>query len=273
MTGIATLTEAACAVLCTADARDKAALARRVAQAWRTGALTEIGDSLPPDRPSRPERPELMAPGKMPKRRSAGSETTRIALLHALAHIELNAVDLAWDLIARFASADMPRAFFDDWVTVGDEEGLHFLLISDRLAVLGARYGDLPAHDGLWEAAAETAHDLMARLAIVPLVLEARGLDVTPGMIRRFDGAGDTQSADILRIVLRDEIGHVAVGKRWFDWLCDRTRNDSLDMWRKLVKRHFRGALKPPFNLEAREKAGFPPDFAAGLCNAADAGS
>ena len=273
MTGFATLTEAACAVLRTADARDKAALARRVAQAWRTGALTEIGGAVPPDRPSRPGRPELLAPGRMAKRRSAGSATTRIALLHALAHIELNAVDLAWDLIARFASTDMPRAFFDDWVTVGDEEGLHFLLISDRLASLGAHYGDLPAHDGLWEAAAETAHDLMARLAIVPLVLEARGLDVTPGMIRRFDGAGDTHSADILRIILRDEIGHVAVGKRWFDWLCDRTRNDSLDMWRKLVKRHFRGALKPPFNLEAREKAGFPPDFADGLCNAADAGS
>lgn len=269
----ATLTQGACAVLGTAEARDKAALSRQVAQAWRIGVLAEIGDAVPPDRPARPERPELLAPGRMPKRRSAGSETTRIALLHALAHIELNAIDLAWDLIARFAQDGLPRTFFDDWVTVADEEGLHFLLVADRLADFGAHYGDLPAHDGLWEAASETAHDLMTRLAIVPLVLEARGLDVTPGMILRFDGAGDTASADILRVILRDEIGHVAVGKRWFDWLCDRTRNDSLHMWRKLVGTHFRGALKPPFNLEAREKAGFPPDFADGLCNAADAGS
>ncbi len=256
----ATLTDAACAVLGTAPARDKAALSRRAAEAWRTGAL-DIGDARPPDRPARPERPELLPPARMPKRRSAGSDATRVALLHALAHIELNAIDLAWDLVARFASEDLPRAFFDEWVTVADEEGLHFQLISDRLAALGAAYGDLPAHDGLWEAATETAHDLMARLAIVPMVLEARGLDVTPAMIRRFDGAGDTETSDILRIVLRDEIGHVAVGKRWFDWLCNRTRNDSRDMWRNLVERHFRGVLKPPFNLEARKKAGFPPDF------------
>lgn len=255
-----TLTDAACAVLGTAPAREKAALSRHAAQAWRTGTL-EIGGARPPDRPARPVRPELLPPSRMPKRRSAGSDATRVALLHALAHIELNAIDLAWDLVARFAEEDLPRVFFDEWVTVADEEGLHFELISGRLAALGAEYGDLPAHDGLWEAATETAHDLMARLAIVPMVLEARGLDVTPAMIRRFDSAGDTETADILRIVLRDEIGHVAVGKRWFDWLCHRTRNDSRYMWRNLVERHFRGVLKPPFNLEAREKAGFPPDF------------
>ncbi|MGE0668934.1 MAG: ferritin-like domain-containing protein [Sphingomonadales bacterium] len=269
----ATLTEAACAVLRTAPAREKASLSRKVAEAWWSGALAGIGGARPPDRPSRPERPELLPPARMPKRRSAGSETTRVALLHALAHIELNAVDLAWDLIARFAGDDLPQAFFDDWVTVADEEGLHFLMLSDRLAELGAAYGDLPAHDGLWEAAAETAHDLMARLAIVPMVLEARGLDVTPAMIRRFDAAGDAVTADILRVVLRDEIGHVAVGKRWFDWLCERTRNDSRHMWRNLVEQHFRGALKPPFNLDARQKAGFPPDFLDGFRNEADAGS
>jgi uncharacterized ferritin-like protein (DUF455 family) len=268
-----TLTDAACAVLRTAGAREKAALSRQAAQAWRSGAVSAVGGAVPPDRPARPERPELLPPAQMPRRRSAGSGATRIALLHALAHIELNAVDLAWDLIARFAGEDLPRVFFDEWVTVADEEGLHFLLISDRLADLGAAYGDLPAHDGLWEAAAETAHDLMARLAIVPLVLEARGLDVTPAMIRRFDGAGDSGTADILRIVLRDEIGHVAVGKRWFDWLCHRTRNDSRDMWRNLVEKHFRGALKPPFNLEARKSAGFPPEFYEGFREGIDRGS
>ena len=273
MTDFASLTEAACAVLHTPEGRDKAALSRAIAQAWASGALDELGDIAPPDRPARPARPELLAPGKMPKRRSAGSDSTRIALLHALAHIELNAIDLAWDLIARFAWADLPKAFFDQWVIVAAEEALHFQLLADRLAALGAHYGDLPAHDGLWEAAGETAHDLMARLAIVPMVLEARGLDVTPAMIRRFDGAGDTASADILRIVLRDEIGHVAIGKTWFDHLCTRTGNDSASMWRNLVRTYFRGALKPPFNLEAREKAGFPPDFYLDLCDAATPGS
>jgi uncharacterized ferritin-like protein (DUF455 family) len=273
MTAFATLTEAARAVLLTADARAKASLSRQVAGAWRVGDIAGIGAAAPPERPARPDRPELLPANRMPRRRSAGSDATRIALLHALAHIELNAVDLAWDLIARFAGEDLPRAFFDQWVTVADEEGLHFLLVDGRLAELGAAYGDLPAHDGLWEAATETAHDLLARLAIVPLVLEARGLDVTPDMIRRFDAAGDTASADILRIVLRDEIGHVAVGKRWFDHVCARGGNDSLPMWRHLVKIHFRGALKPPFNLEAREKAGFPPDFYADLPAAAGAGS
>jgi len=273
LTGPATLTEAACAVLRTPGARAKAELSRAVADDWRRGALETVGRAAPPDRPARPARPELLPPARMPKRRSAGSEATRVALLHALAHIELNAVDLAWDLIARFASDELPRAFYDQWVAVAAEEGLHFLLIDDRLAALGAAYGDLPAHDELWEAATETAHDLTARLAIVPLVLEARGLDVTPAMIRRFDEAGDTATADILRIVLRDEIGHVAVGKHWFDWLCVRAGNDSRDMWRNLVKTHFRGLLKPPFNLEARQKAGFPPDFYEGLSNGAKVGS
>ncbi len=273
MTDFASLTEAACAVLRTPEGRDKSLLSARIAEAWASGALVVLGDAVPPDRPARPGRPELLPPGRMPKRRSAGSDATRIALLHALAHIELNAIDLAWDLIARFASADLPKAFFDQWVIVASEEALHFRLLEDRLAQLGARYGDLAAHDGLWEAAAETAHDLMARLAIVPMVLEARGLDVTPAMIRRFDGAGDTASADILRTVLRDEIGHVAVGKNWFDYLCARTRNDSASMWRNLVRTYFRGALKPPFNLEAREKAGFPPDFYQDLCGAAATGS
>jgi uncharacterized ferritin-like protein (DUF455 family) len=197
----------------------------------------------------------------MPRRRAAGAAATRIALLHALAHIELNAVDLAWDLIARFVSPALPRAFYDDWTRVAGEEGLHFLLLADRLAALSSAYGDLPAHDGLWEAAAATAHDLAARLAIVPLVLEARGLDVTPRMIERFEAAGDGESAAILRVILRDEIGHVATGKRWFDHVCQTRGGDSLQMWQEFVRTCFRGGLKPPFNREARESAGFPPDF------------
>ncbi len=197
----------------------------------------------------------------MPKRRAGGSLAGRIALLHALAHIELNAIDLAWDLIARFTGAELPRAFYDDWVAVGDDEAKHHLLIAGRLAELGAGYGDLPAHDGLWEAAQETTHDLLARLAVVPLVLEARGLDVTPAMIQRLVRFGDDASAAVLRIVYADEIGHVATGSRWFAWLCRRRGLDPVPTYRLLVRRHFRGELKPPFNREARERAGLAPAF------------
>ncbi len=184
----------------------------------------------------------------MPRRRNFGSPAGRIALLHALAHIELNAIDLAWDILARFADADTPHAFCDDWVHVAAEEAEHFALLADRLAALGAAYGELPAHDGLWEAAAATAHDLLARLAVVPLVLEARGLDVTPEMICRLERAGDAGSAAILRRVYEDEIGHVAVGARWFERLCRERGLDPEAAFHQRVRRYFKGALKPPFN-------------------------
>jgi uncharacterized ferritin-like protein (DUF455 family) len=212
-------------------------------------------------RPARPERPLLLPPRDMPRRRAGGSEAGRIALLHALAHIELNAIDLAWDIIARFAGPTLPRAFFDDWVTVAAEEGEHHALLASRLAAFGAAYGDLPAHDGLWEATETTAHDLLARLAVVPLVLEARGLDVTPAMILRLDRLGDAESAAMLRIVLRDEIGHVATGRRWFQSLCADRGLDPLATYHVLVGRHFRGRLKPPFNRSARDEAGFAAAF------------
>jgi uncharacterized ferritin-like protein (DUF455 family) len=197
----------------------------------------------------------------MPKRRNFGSPAGRVALLHALAHIELNAIDLAWDFVARFGQAGLPPAFFEDWVTVAAEEAEHFSVLSARLAALGATYGDLPAHDGLWEAAAATAHDALARLAVVPLVLEARGLDVTPEMIARLERAGDHQSAAILDRIHRDEIGHVAAGVRWFEWLCARQGHEPRAMFQALVRRHFSGSLKPPFNRAAREEAGFGPNY------------
>ena len=203
----------------------------------------------------------MLPPREMPKRRSGGNVAKRIALLHALAHIELNAIDLAWDLIARFGAAEMPRAFFDDWVTVADEEALHFQLLSHRLGELGAAYGDLPAHDGLWKAAVETAHDLLARLAVVPLVLEARGLDVTPVMIANMQKNGDTASAAVLERIYRDEIGHVARGMRWFDHFAREAGEDPKEAWQSLVRKHFRGVLKPPFNQAARDDAQLPADF------------
>ena len=252
-----TLAAGAVAVLAATEPAAKVALSREVAEAWRGGNLM-IGNADPPPRPARPSRPLLRSPRDMPKRRNFGSPAGRIALLHALAHIELNAIDLAWDLIARFGATGWPRSFFDDWVTVAAEEAEHFSLLSDRLAALGSVYGDLQAHDGLWEVAAATVHDPLARLAVVPLVLEARGLDVTPEMIARLERAGDGHSAAMLNRIYRDEIGHVAAGRRWFEFLCKRCGREPREIFHALVRRHFTGTLKPPFNHWARQQAGFP---------------
>lgn len=194
----------------------------------------------------------------MPRRRGAAG---RIALIHAIAHIELNAIDLAWDMIARFADSGLPRTFYDDWVKVADEEAKHFSLLSKRLEAMGAVYGDLPAHDGLWQAAQETAHDVLARLAVAPLVLEARGLDVTPGMIERLTQAGDKDSVAVLRVILEDEIGHVAVGQRWFAHIAAARGLEPAVTFRSLVKKHYRGRLKPPFNKTHRDAAGLQADW------------
>ena len=201
----------------------------------------------------------------MPKRRAGSSPAGRIALLHAIAHIELNAIDLAWDIIARFAGADLPRQFYDDWVGVAAEEAEHYALLAERLTAFGAAYGDLPAHDGLWQAAEATAHDLLARLAVVPLVLEARGLDVTPAMIARLDRVGDGQSAAVLRRIYADEIGHVAIGMRWFAFICARRALPPAETYQSLVRRYFKGTLKPPFNEGGRSAAGLPSAFYAPL--------
>ncbi|MFS0738501.1 ferritin-like domain-containing protein [Sphingomonas sp. 1P06PA] len=251
---------AALRVLNAAAPRDKIMAARTAARAWRLGRLVQTCDVAMPDRPARPARPELLPPSRMPKRGRGGSDRTRIALLHALAHIEFAAIDLAFDLIGRFGDR-FPRAFLDDWFKVGAEEAMHFALLSRRLESLGSYYGALPAHDGLWEAAAETAHDPIARLAVVPMVLEARGLDVTPVMIARFESVGDTRSARILTRIASDEIGHVAAGVRWFEHLCAAQRFDPGSHWKMMVRRHFRGAIKPPFNDSARQSAGLPRDL------------
>lgn len=252
--------EAAREVLLTAEPRDKIFAARAAARRWRLGGLEWTCAVQMPDQPARPVRPLLLPANRMPKRGRAGSERARIAMLHALAHIEFGAIDLAFDMIGRFG-AGAPRAFVDDWMKVGADEALHFALLSRRLKALGSGYGALPAHDGLWEAAAATADDRLARLAIVPMILEARGLDVTPATVARFEGAGDAVSARILERIYRDEIGHVAVGVRWFTHFCEEQRFDTRSHWRELVRRHFRGALKPPFNDSARCAAGLTKDF------------
>jgi uncharacterized ferritin-like protein (DUF455 family) len=256
-----TLKQASIAILLTADPAEKVRLSQDLAIAWRAETLTLGAPVKAPERPGRPGRPVLLRPGEMPNRKVGGSQGKRVALLHALAHIELNAIDLAWDIIARFDGPELPPAYFDDWVKVAAEEALHFDLISQRLGALGAAYGDLPAHDGLWQSAVETAHDVLARLAIVPLVLEARGLDVTPTMIADLQRIGDLESAAVLQRIYDDEIGHVAIGSRWFNEIAVGRGLEPTTTWQHLVKQHFRGHLKRPFNRAGRDLAGLPADF------------
>lgn len=260
------LTQAAVRVLTTADPKQKAVCARETARAWLRRDIACEGMTVPvPDRPARPEKPELKRPRDVPRRKINSAPAGRIALLHALAHIELNAIDLAFDIVARFSGSGLPDRFFDDWVAVGDDEARHFLMLEERLNELGASYGDLPAHDGLWQASMATAHDVLARLAIVPMVLEARGLDVTPAMIDKLVAAGDERSAAALQVIHDDEIGHVAAGKRWFDHVCADRDLDPVPTWQELVRTLFKGGLKPPFNTQSRDKADFPDYFYAPL--------
>ncbi len=248
------------AVLDAANPATKVALARKASRDWRLGRLSPKFDLPMPDRPARPDEPVLLAPSQMPRRGRGGSERGRTALIHALAHIEFSAIDLAFDMAGRFG-ARYPRAFTDDWLAVGADEAMHFALLDRRLKTLGSRYGAMPAHDGLWEAAAETAHDPLARLAVVPMVLEARGLDVTPAALDRFAGAGDVVTARILQRILTDEIRHVAAGTRWFQFGCRAAGVEPEIHWQMLVSRHFRGVLKPPFNDSARDSAGLTREY------------
>jgi uncharacterized ferritin-like protein (DUF455 family) len=250
------------AVLDAAEPRAKIRLAREAARRWRRGDLRHAFDVAMPDAPARPERPELLPPNRMPKRGRGGSERGRVALLHALAHIEFSAIDLAFDMAGRFGAA-FPRRFVDDWFSVGADEAMHFAILDRRLRTLESGYGALPAHAGLWEAAAATAGDVLGRLAVVPMVLEARGLDVTPETVARFEAAGDDRSARILQRIYTDEIRHVGMGVKWFGALCAESNAEPAPLWREKVARYFRGALKPPFNDSARSQAGLTRDFYA----------
>ena len=238
--------------------------ARAVARDWRLGQLTFAFDAPMPDRPARPAEPELIAPNRMPKRGRGGSERARIALWHALAHIEFSAIDLALDAAGRFG-AELGAGFVGDFLSVAADEAMHFALLDRRLRALGSHYGALPAHDGLWDAAFETRHDAAARLAIVPMVLEARGLDVTPIMLERLRAAGDRPGERLLSRILDDEIRHVRIGTSHFIALSTARGESAETLWKSLVKRHFRGSVKPPFNNSARLAAGLSRSFYAGI--------
>lgn len=238
------------------DPSGKVTATREVAAAFRAGAcrmdvettISSIGI------PGRPERPTLVAPKHLPHR-GLGTVEGRAALVHAVAHIEFNAINLAWDAVYRFRQ--MPVDYYRDWIAVADDEARHFSLLQERLAQLGHRYGDFDAHDGLWEMAVKTANSCLERMALVPRVLEARGLDVTPGMIERFRHAGDEATAQILEVILREEVAHVAAGSRWFAWCCAQQGVDADETFDALVARHARGAVRGPFNTSARIAAGF----------------
>jgi uncharacterized ferritin-like protein (DUF455 family) len=237
---------------------------RAVARDWRKGRLAPAFDTAMPDRPGRPEHPELLPPAKMPRRGRGGSERSRIALWHSLAHIEFVAIDLALDMAGRFGD-QMGTQFVTDFLQVAADEAMHFGLLSRKLRALDSDYGALPAHDGLWETAFATRHDVAARLAIVPMVLEARGLDVTPIMLERVRASGDEHGVRILERILDDEIQHVRIGTSHFKAYCKLSAKCPESTWKSLVQIHFRGGLKPPFNDSARLAAGLSRDFYAAI--------
>lgn len=212
--------------------------------------------------PGRPSAPRLVPPRALPQR-GLGSAEGRAALVHAVAHIEFNAIDLAWDAVYRFR--DMPHDYYRDWAQVAADETRHFQMLSARLAEMGHAYGDFDAHNGLWEMAVKTSGSCLERMALVPRVLEARGLDVTPGMIARLNDVGDKRTVEILEIILREEVAHVAAGSRWFAWCCVRESLDAQATFARLISLHARAALKPPFNETARRAAGFSEQEINGL--------
>ena len=250
------LFDVAAACLAACEVEEKLRLTQEGAAAWREGQLSlEAADGPEPiGEPGRPAKPELVPPGDVP-RRGLGTEAGRAALIHAVTHIEFNAVDLAWDAVYRFR--DHPRQYYSDWVRVADEEAYHFGLLRQRLRDLGHDYGDFPAHNGLWEMAKRTDFDPMVRMALVPRVLEARGLDVTPGIMKRLKASGDDETVAALEIILRDEVGHVEIGSRWFKYHCDERGLEMKSTFRELISQYFAGQLRGPFNYTHRSQAGF----------------
>ncbi|MEO6353374.1 MAG: ferritin-like domain-containing protein [Burkholderiaceae bacterium] len=265
-----TLTELRAAALywlCEPDPACKVAGVTSLALAWQAGAITLDAPAtlttLTTERtiPGQPARPELVAPRDV-KRRTMQTPEGRAILIHALAHIEFNAINLALDVIWRFP--DMPVAYYADWLQVAGEEALHFSLLAGHLHTLGYAYGDFPAHNSLWEMAAKTAHDVLARIALVPRTMEARGLDAAPPVRAKLAQAGDMAAAGILDIILRDEIGHVGIGNRWYDWLCRQRDLEPVATYARLAQEYAAPLQRGPFNLEARRAAGFSePELAA----------
>ena len=258
------LRQRACEALSIADPVAKAAAARTLYVDCQSGAALNLQRVIaePAGLPGRPPRPALVEATALP-RRSPFTPGGRAGLLHAVAHIEFNAINLALDAVWRFA--DLPADYYRDWLRVASEEALHFTLLRTHLQGLGHDYGDFDAHDGLWAMAERTQHDIVARMALVPRTLEARGLDATPPMQARLRKAGDHRAVEILDVILRDEVGHVAIGNHWYRWLCRRDGLDPLTLYPVLAERYGAPRLRAPLNLEARRAAGFEPAELAAL--------
>lgn len=241
--------------LCACDLEQKLRLAAALQTDWLAGEL-EIGEVELPDvvEAGHPQRPVLVHPRQLP-RRSLATDEGRLALIHAVAHIEFNAINLACDAVFRFQG--MPQAYYADWIQVAAEEAVHFRLLRDRLRAGGLEYGDFPGHNGLWDMARRTAHDPLTRMALVPRMLEARGLDVTPGMITRLQAVGDRQTVEVLSRILRDEVGHVEMGSRWFRYLCERQGCEPEQTYFELLDSFLNGEIRGSLNREARRQAGF----------------
>jgi len=249
--------DAAYACLMHQDIETKLRDTKQLYEDWQAGKLSLQPDSIPVQAipaPGRPDKPELVPPKKV-KHRKLTSAAGRLGLLHAVAHIEFNAINLALDAAYRFR--DMPDDYYADWLKVAAEEAYHFGLMRDRMALLDCAYGDMPAHNGLWEQACKTDHDVLVRMALVPRVLEARGLDVTPPMIEKLRVAGDEETIAVLEIILRDEIGHVRIGSHWYRYCCEQVGVEPEAHFRKLIRDVMKAPLRGPFYDEGRLLAGF----------------
>ena len=244
------------------DPIKKIVLVESIYTGFNDASLVATDDVQTIEIPGRPETPELVHPSQV-ARRKITSEEGRIALIHSICHIEFNAINLALDAVYRFR--DLPREYYSDWLRVAFEESQHFSLLSERLQQLGSYYGALTAHNGLWEMALKTQHNVVERMALVPRVLEARGLDVTPGMIRRLEAVGDLKTVEILHVILREEVGHVEIGTCWFRYCCQQAQLDPEQTFIQLLQQYNVTTGKGPLHISAREQAGFHPSELAAL--------
>jgi len=243
------------ACLCSTDVEEKLALAYALAEDWERGELVCAAVELEDvELAGHPRRPELVHPRNL-RRRSLASEEGRLAMVHAITHIEFNAINLACDAVFRFRR--MPEAYYGDWIRVAREEAEHFELLRQRLRDAGKDYGDYPAHTGLWDMARKTAYDPLVRMALIPRMMEARGLDVTPGLIQRFQGIGDSSTVSALEVILREEVGHVEMGSRWFHHLCRERGLEPEQTYFELLERFLNGEIRCPLNKAARKQANF----------------
>jgi uncharacterized ferritin-like protein (DUF455 family) len=250
--------EQALACLLISDPWQKAQATQSLHQQVKEQGFILSPDSLAvPEIPGRPEKPDLVPPRDLPRRRN-NQETGHATLIHAICHIEFNAINLALDALARFA--DMPDAYYSYWLQVAFEESTHFEMLNEHLGSMGFQYGDFSAHDGMWEMARKTHHDPLTRMALVPRVLEARGLDVTPKMMDKLKKSGDFRAVEILELILREEVGHVKVGTDWFNYLCEQRGLEPYSTFKQLLETYFNGEIRGPFHTEARLEAGFTDD-------------